>query len=330
MGGVVERINVKLSSILILFRKAGIPWLYQGGFWEPGQWCSPLGRLVPVHSLFSPSSPVSLHFLSLLPLAAFPHFWTMKGLKNHMGITFIHSTKMPLALYEVLGIGKALKELTIGERKQKIVSTKTPRDKCHTYHNMAWEKNKEATAAAATTAAIWFPRVEEPRNSSQAVNAGNELWKASKSFPDGLGSMVGSFEVVGQHSKCTNQHGIGKVILRVLTERQAGKYMQQSQTPVQKYLYKTSTGSKVLWELLNFLHQWKCFKLYLPEKSKSRWSTETLLCVTHGTKGSMCINRGAMLWLKCILLFGVTDMACSLWGQELAFLLEVSFIMLSF
>ena len=61
---------------------------------------------------------------------------------------------MPLALYEVLGIEKALKELTIGERKQKIVSTKTPCDKCHTYHNMAWEKNKEATAAAATTAAI--------------------------------------------------------------------------------------------------------------------------------------------------------------------------------
>lgn len=93
------------------------------------------------------------------------------------------------------------------------------------------------TAAAVPTATIQFPRVGALRKSSQAVNAGKELWQASKSLPDGLESMVGSLEAVGQHSKCTNQHSISKVILQVLTERQAGKHMQ-SQMPIQKYSYE--------------------------------------------------------------------------------------------
>lgn len=98
------------------------------------------------------------------------------------------------------------------------------------------------TAAAVPTATIQFPRVGAPRKSSQAVNTGKELWKASKSLPDGLESMVGSLEAVGQHSKCTNQHSISKVIRKVLTERQAGKHMQRVKC-LFKNIHMSCTGS---------------------------------------------------------------------------------------
>lgn len=54
-----------------------------------------------------------------------------------------------------------------------------------------------------------------------------------------------------------------------------------------KYAHESSTGSKVLWELLNFLDQCKCFKLHIPENSKSQVSMERLLCMTYDRKGNM-------------------------------------------
>lgn len=48
----------------------------------------------------------------------------------------------------------------------------------------------------------------------------------------------GSSGAVAQHSKCIQQGGTSKAVLRAHAERREGKYMHKSQEPIQKYSYK--------------------------------------------------------------------------------------------